>query len=44
MTEPERGARISEETFDQFLATLDLLEVCEQAALEEIAADRERNP
>ena len=33
-------ASISDETFDEFLAALGLLESCEQAALDEIARDQ----
>jgi hypothetical protein len=36
-------AGISEETFDQFLASLNLLDDCEQEALKEIAANQEQN-
>ena len=34
---------IKQETFDQILATLDLLDDCEQEANKEIAADQEPN-
>ena len=35
-----RKASISDETFDEFLATQSLLEDCEQAALAEITRDQ----
>lgn len=38
------NAVISEESFDEFLAALELLDACEREAIKEIAADQEQNP
>lgn len=40
MEKQNRKARVSEETFDQFLASQGLLEVCEDHAIKEIIAEQ----
>lgn len=40
----ENKAQLSAETFDEFLAAQGYLELCEQAALEEIARDQALTP
>lgn len=42
MKEPEK-AHVSDETFDDFLASEDLLAVCEEDAIKEIIADQIRD-
>ena len=44
MMEQIGKARISDETFDDFLASENLLAACEEDAIKEIIADERSNP